>query len=219
MTPINSFSAVSGNNREDKCPYLGLAQDPETSLSYMSSWNVCYHARPVASPNLDYQQSFCFSGQHSYCPVYARSTPVPLPVGMRLPENHPTFEKGVVLPILLGCVGLILCGLGVFWMIQDHYNRGSGLSGKPGSSIASATTSPLATDAFPFMDTPGTLTGKTASPRTPSITFSLTPTPTPTRSPNSNPRPTSRPTGTPVPPINTAVPPAATGVPTAPTEY
>ncbi len=37
------------------CPHMAIEDDPTTSLAYPSSMNLCFHARPVVSPNLTHQ--------------------------------------------------------------------------------------------------------------------------------------------------------------------
>jgi hypothetical protein len=62
------------------CPYLGLVTDSQTTLSFPSDSNLCYHAKPLASPNLEYQRLVCLKGRrHTLCPVFTRSEIAPLP--------------------------------------------------------------------------------------------------------------------------------------------
>ncbi|MDT8381820.1 MAG: LysM peptidoglycan-binding domain-containing protein [Brevefilum sp.] len=52
------------------CPYLGLKDDPETSISYPSVSNVCLHSINMVTPNLNYQKSVCLTKAYLDCFVY-----------------------------------------------------------------------------------------------------------------------------------------------------
>jgi LysM repeat protein len=179
---INDTSPVTAKGKQGKvCPYLGLLQDSQTTLGYPSSSNVCYHAKPIASPNLDHQRSFCLRGrQHTICPVFTRRIDAPLPPDIRLPANNPLFgkpvEKRVILPILLGCVVLILGVMGVFWVFKDHRINGGTLSGEPRSPTPSSIAISLATGTFPYTDIP--VTPNTYISVTPRIETEVPQTPT-----------------------------------------
>ena len=142
---MNSQEASPGNVKEKLaklCPYLGLLRDSQTALVFPTVSNLCYHAKPLASPNLEYQRSFCLNGkQHVQCPVFFRSKLAPLPPEISgMPANKPLFGKPVemriLLPILLGCVVLILVGIGVIWLLTGHYGINGILSGQPGSTLS-----------------------------------------------------------------------------------
>ncbi len=49
------------------CPYIGLAEDPETSLAFPSELNCCHWATPIEPISLDHQRSFCLSTRFSRC--------------------------------------------------------------------------------------------------------------------------------------------------------
>jgi hypothetical protein len=104
MTIDRSFPEIAEGDRQELCPFLGLARDSQTSLSYPSSWNVCHHTRPVGTPNLQFQQSFCFCKNHSTCPVYTRAGRAQLPSGIRLSVGKTPVQKRVILSLLIGAV-------------------------------------------------------------------------------------------------------------------
>jgi len=218
MTIDKSFPDIAEGDQQEFCPFLGLAQDSQTSLSYPSSWNVCHHTRPVGTPNLNFQKSFCFSRNHSTCPVYSRSERAPLPAGIRFPVGRIPAQKRLTLTLLIGAVVLILGVVGAVWEIQDRHNHNGSLSANLPSSTPTATQSVLPTGTLPFTDTPNPLTltavptqtltnsptGPTTRPtdtRWPTLTPTLTPTASPTRTPTSLPSATATflPTWTPRP--------------------
>ncbi len=169
----NDVSQATAKGKQGKvCPYLGLLEDSQTTLSYPSSSNLCYHALPIAPPNLDHQRSFCFGGrQHTLCPVFTRSLLAPLPPDIRLPENIILFgkpvEKRIILPILLACVVLFLGVVGAFWALNGHGGNGNILSEKTRTSTPSGNAIPLATDTFPYASIP--VTPNIETPVTPTI--------------------------------------------------
>jgi len=98
------------------CPFLGLADDPQTALSFPSVWNACQHARPAAAPKLDHQRLFCLQATHSICPVSLRNGGKPLPAELRLAEPHPFPRKRLLVPILAaGLLILVLVVIGSLW--------------------------------------------------------------------------------------------------------
>ncbi len=154
------------------CPFLGLSQDSQTALSYPSSWNVCHHTKPAGTPNLHFQQSFCFSKNHCTCPVYTRLERYPLPSGIRFPVSKPTIQKRLILFLSIGGVILVLGIIGIAWGIQDRRNHNGSPSAQLVSPSPTVTMTILPTDTIPFTATPVPPT-LTASP-----TLTLTSTPT-----------------------------------------
>lgn len=233
MSETTPFPATMGGYHFDVCPFLGLAEDPQTSMSFPSPGNFCHRTRPYGTPNLDFQRSFCFSENHSNCSIFTRSGRAALPAGIRFqPDKSQAIKRANLLLWIAGLV-LLLGVLGVFWWIRVRANLGGGLSGSPGSVSPSASMQPLSTDTFHLTDTPVPATNETGTPPpsslTPSPTLTLPPTLetpsftstfTPTPSTTIHFIPSLTPTHTfvippqkPVPPIHTAVPPTHTAVP------
>ena len=172
MSIPKTLPGTARGEREEVCPFLGLPEDSQTSLSYPSSWNVCHHSKPVAAPSLDFQQSFCFSKNHSNCPVYTRTGRAPMPSGIRFQASKPPIQKRLLFSILAGGVLLILAVTGVVWAIQDSRNHGGNLPVATESATPTVTKGSSPTATLPFTDTPAPAT-LTATP-----TLSLTSTPT-----------------------------------------
>ena len=176
--------------------YLGLAEDSQTTLSFPSGSNLCYHAKPLASPNLEYQRLVCLKGRrHTLCPVFIRSEIGPLPPDINGSPANTSFlgmpiEKRVLLPLLIGFVVLVLGLTGLMWFISTQAGR------NPGSPIPTSTLLPLATGTLPItaipiipnfepsgtanMDTPVSLSSETITPQFPTM-IGITPIPTQTK--------------------------------------
>lgn len=67
----------------ESCPYLGLHDDPRTSLAYPSVWNYCYRANPPASVIPSHQVTTCLKREYVNCPVYLAEVGQLLPSGLR----------------------------------------------------------------------------------------------------------------------------------------
>lgn len=174
------------------CPYLGLLQDSQTTLAFPSTSNLCYHAKPLVSPSLEYQRSFCLNGrQHTHCPVFIRRRLAPLP--SEISGSHPSkplfgkpIKKQVILPILLGCVVLILGVIGVLWLSNNHHGSTGALTGELGSPAPFSNEPPLSTATFLITNipiTPNLDESAITGTDTPLVTASETGTPLPTQTP------------------------------------
>lgn len=55
---------------DQRCPYLGLRDDPYTWYAFSSADNTCHRpGKPLTIP-LDHQYSACLTDEHSACPVF-----------------------------------------------------------------------------------------------------------------------------------------------------
>jgi hypothetical protein len=52
------------------CPHLGLKDDAQTCMGYPSTWNFCYHCKPVAAVLLKHQHQVCLTSAYMECPVF-----------------------------------------------------------------------------------------------------------------------------------------------------
>ncbi len=180
------------------CPFIGLPQDSQTALSYPSSWNVCHHTTPAGTPNLHFQQSFCFSKNHCTCPVYTRLERYPLPSGIRFPVKKPPIQKRLILYLSIGGVVLALSIIGIVRGIEDGRNPNGSLSASLMSPTPTAVAAVVLTDTIPFTATPvpPTLTALptqtlTSTPTGPTARPTDTRWPSPTRTPTRTPTPTA----------------------------
>ena len=215
---------------------MGVEEDPQTALSFPSSGNFCHRTRPYGTPNLDFQRSYCFTDNHSNCPVFTRSGRAPLPANIRFQPDKPHFGKQFILPWLIGM--LVLLGImGALWAIQDYSNHDGSLFGVLAKSSPTANmqlltpaTKPLTLTPVPTASATATLQPPSPTPSPdstllPTIQSTLVPSPsTPTPVPTVYFPPSLTPTNTfiipgitPPPPSDTPVPPPTdTAVP--PTE-
>lgn len=67
------------------CPYLGLREDPKTSLSFPSQGNACHRANPVAPVEADHQEKFCLGPGYKACPIYQAVETQPVPAMFAAP--------------------------------------------------------------------------------------------------------------------------------------
>jgi len=212
---MTSNESASENLKEKPtkvCPYLGLLQDSQTTLAFPSASNLCYNARPLASPNLEYQRSFCLAGrQHTLCPVFTRSELAPLPPEIsgspatRLAGTP--VNKRLLLLILLACVVLILGILGMIWLFKGQHSSNAALAGKSPSTTPTSGGLPLATATFSITNiaiTPNLELSATPATLTPSATTNQSATPLTSQTPTPTPTPTKM-SITPLP-IRTTVP-------------
>lgn len=83
------------------CPYVGLRDDPSTSLSFPSEGNSCHHVQPVSSIIASHQENFCLSENHVACPVYRAMQAQPMPAEL-VPPKRPQVPNGYrrLLPLL-----------------------------------------------------------------------------------------------------------------------
>jgi LysM domain len=171
MTSDNASPEQPKEKLTKVCPYLGLLQDSQTALSFPSGSNLCYHAKPMASPSMEYQRLVCLNGRrHTLCPVFTRSELAPLPPEVIGSSANIMFlgkpvRKRLLLPILIGIVVLILAGIGLWWFLNNHASRNPVLPGIAASATPTASTLPLTTEPFSV----------TVIPITPNIDLTATP--------------------------------------------
>lgn len=98
------------------CPYLGLMDDADTSLTFPSVGSGCHCSRPIASPNLRHQAEYCLSDNHRQCPVFLNQHEAsPLPNHLR--ASHSRMDESMRSParvfvfVFIGIVALA----GLFW--------------------------------------------------------------------------------------------------------
>ncbi len=63
------------------CPYLGLKDDPSTTVSFPSEGNYCHRAQAVPPVRRDYQRKVCMTSGHVNCPVFTHEN-APYPPGL-----------------------------------------------------------------------------------------------------------------------------------------
>lgn len=74
---------MSHTPMHERCPFLGLHDDPKTALAYPSPWNCCYRAVPHAPVSVPQQMSNCLNRSHAECPVLLAESRLELPRELR----------------------------------------------------------------------------------------------------------------------------------------
>jgi hypothetical protein len=115
-TPIDK-SAVPDTGAV--CNYLGLQDDPGTSLAVPSLLNMCYRARPVEPVRLEHQRLFCQTANHAQCPVFRAEQGMRLPVEIRGHRLRSATRRSApalwLLPIGVLLVAAIVLVVGLRW--------------------------------------------------------------------------------------------------------
>jgi len=71
------------------CPYLGLADDPESHATYATEAHRCYRMPTPTRIALNHQETFCLGGAYANCPVYR---------GEGVPGARPAAPSGAARP-------------------------------------------------------------------------------------------------------------------------
>ena len=88
------------------CPYLGLKNDPSTSLGYPSESNVCHHSKRQATPRINYQESTCLTKNYSDCPLYKAPQRIKMPRKIRGKSRKIHFSINILIKVIIG-VGIL----------------------------------------------------------------------------------------------------------------
>jgi hypothetical protein len=99
-------------NSLGSCPYLGMINDAETSVSFPSDWNYCHRCVPKRVPTYTHQSSYCLTKEHTTCTVYISEPGLKMPNEIVHKEkkeivfkHKPTF---LIIPILLIFVAVMV---------------------------------------------------------------------------------------------------------------
>ena len=76
--------ATGASSAPDRCPFLGIAADPGTSLEFPSDAHQCHSTRLQVPISTIHQENYCLSPHYEACPVY-RQHPADVPGGSLLP--------------------------------------------------------------------------------------------------------------------------------------
>ncbi len=146
------------------CPFLGLKDDPATSLLYPSVWNYCNLAKPPYPPNNDHQTMYCLGDAHKTCPVFLQTKAGPLPQEIRVPGARP---ERVVNRWMLTSAGLFILLLALIgWQVFAH----GSIPVDPNLTQPSITPTELAATASGTISPqPATATITATSSRTPTV--------------------------------------------------
>lgn len=143
---------MKGGFLPQRCPYLGLRDDPQTWLAFAAPANHCHRPTVPQPVTPAHQDDTCLTAAYTACPVYqhAKGWNGPLPKGIlgRTPDQELAGPRRW--PIIAAAAGaLLLIGTAAAWFLL----RGTGLGILPaGAASLTATLLPLA--ASPVPDTP-----------------------------------------------------------------
>jgi hypothetical protein len=167
------------------CPYLGLADGPDSRFTYPEDTHLCFSADLQNSIPLEHQAAFCLTQRYPTCPRFVELPAEPPPVQptvSAIPElevQRPVKKASLWGTVLLGLVGL-LAGLLIIFGIY-YYSRFA----SPPSSESIVIDQPVPTPtASPTVEL--ILTEDTAENTPTPVAVALLPTPTPTVTPASD---------------------------------
>jgi LysM repeat protein len=155
------------------CPYLGLKDDPATSLAYPSMWNHCHRAKPLDAASLDHQRKYCLTSAHTACPQFLAAEATPMPAEMRSQENGRRGRRPLWQPVTAVLALVILVAVVVWQGIARGFFA---FPARPESSTSTPTwtelpppatataTSLPATDGTPVTPAPSLTPTKTSLP-------------------------------------------------------
>jgi len=76
------------------CPFLGLIEDPYTSLLYVHESHLCYADGTAQEVDLEHQERYCVGGPFETCPRYVRSVRRQMPVAPPVPPREAPAAEG-----------------------------------------------------------------------------------------------------------------------------
>jgi LysM repeat protein len=169
------------------CPFLGIAGDATTHYQYAAQFNCCHIPARPDPVQLDHQQAYCLTDQHSACPVYRGAGLSSLPAEIRGDDlAAPAFWNRTTITMLIGLLVLALVSVLVFVILPQ---MGQNAPVLPPALNPTRTHPSLAPTDTP---TPVLLFDPSAPlpTATPTVTPSPTPSPTPTLTPTATFTPT-----------------------------
>lgn len=113
-----------------QCPHLGILDDPDTSHSFPSTWNACFHAKIPSVPNFEHQEKICLTDGYVSCPVYQSAKGSVFPAELLNTVKPPKKEK-VVKPVfayILGAVLLVGITGGLVVLLASRFPERAGFS-------------------------------------------------------------------------------------------
>jgi len=90
------------------CPYIGLKDDPTTSLHFPSQGNFCHHAKPISGIKAAHQENYCLTASHVRCPVYQAAVPIRFPAAIASPGSRDIVSTRRL--IILAGIPILLAG-------------------------------------------------------------------------------------------------------------
>jgi LysM repeat protein len=170
----------SSDRKGPMCPFLGLKDDSTTALSFPSSGNHCFHAKPVLPVKLEFQGTHCLSSNHTNCEEFIRRPDTPLLPNLRY-ERSSSFRRRTAKAYRWFFLLVIPVAALIVWLVLSRGQMGPGGS-KPvpgGKNPATSTSVELSSEPIlptQAQDTPTPTIAVTATATIPSKLNSPTPT-------------------------------------------
>jgi hypothetical protein len=160
-------------NSENLCPFLGMRDDPATSLSFASEGNCCFRFKPAEDIRPGHQEAFCLTPNYKVCPIYQGSIDRKLisfeyEPGKSYQKKKPPINWLMVL--IIGILAVLLISAVVLAFTSGLLNGLPALASAPTASIVPATIQPTPIPTIAPSKTP---------PASPTATESPMPTSTP----------------------------------------
>ena len=134
------------------CPFLGLKDDPATALSFPSSHNRCFHARPALPVKLEFQRAYCLEINHTSCEEYNRAPDKPLPSNLRFVGGSGLREKFGKAGVWILIIVLIVVVL-IAWQVLSRGLLGFGNPGQSPGVIEPAFSTNVENQTLPIVTT------------------------------------------------------------------
>jgi LysM repeat protein len=115
----------SADRKGPMCPFLGLKDDSTTALSFPSSGNHCYHAKPVLSVRLDFQGTHCLSSNHTNCEEFIRKPDTPLLPSLRYERGSKRRLRSTKISLWFLLLFIPVAAL-IIWQVFSRGPSGSG---------------------------------------------------------------------------------------------
>jgi len=169
---------------EDFCPFLGLADDPQTRLAYPSVWNLCQRAAPPAAAREEHQRLYCLTSRYGTCPVLLSKQNAPLPDAIRAPRVESGQGRWRISLSVVAAAGLLLLGLVSGWTARSYLWSLMSSGEAIGAGLPTVSPSPdMASGAWRLTSSPSPTASLNLSPEPPTLTVTPSPTATPTVTP------------------------------------
>lgn len=166
--PKNNAEATQTTLQLPDCPFLGLKNDPRTSLAYATTANHCFHCQTPAIPTLEHQDGFCLSKNYPECSVYQQAETLEFPKQLRQTVTRLKKESSpwrLVGPL----IGLLVAGI-VLWQFYAAYIARQALAEQNAQATVDALLQPTSMPTMPPQPT--------AAPTSVIATETAMPTPT-----------------------------------------
>jgi hypothetical protein len=176
---MNSSDGEENTDRKAQvCPFLGLKDDPATALSFLSSHNRCFHARPALPVKLEYQRTYCLDINFTSCEEYNREPDTPLPPELRFVGGSGLREYFGKAGVWILIIVLIIIML-IAWQVLPRGLLGFGNPGQSPGVIEPAFSTNVENQTLPILttqvqETPTPTLFVTTTPTFPIQTFAPT---------------------------------------------